>query len=90
MTQTGTKYPLFVYTKLHSSYLRGCILHFKSTYEWHLNDLEPGTAYMLRFVVKEASGTTIASIGNETVFDTKPVGCAGDDDKKGGCGCVVN
>ena len=56
-----------------------------SKYEWHVNDLEPGTAYMVRFVSKDTSnGGTIINIGKETVYDTKPIGCAGDADKKGG------
>ena len=45
---------------------------------------------MVRFVTKNTSDGTVTSVVKETVFDTKPIGCAGDDSKKGGCTCVVN
>ena len=45
---------------------------------------------MVRFVIKAdeiVGGATM--VGKVTVFDTKPIGCAGDDEKKGGgCGCM--
>lgn len=37
-------------------------------------DLEPGTAYFVRFVVVESSSGN-RTFGPETVFDTKPIDC---------------
>ena len=38
-----------------------------------LGDLEPGTAYSVRFIVLK-NGTDLV-VGPETVFDTKPINC---------------
>jgi hypothetical protein len=46
----------------------------------NLVDLEPGTPYSIRFVVTSLSGEK--KYGPETVFDTKPIGCAPKKDKK--------
>jgi hypothetical protein len=36
-------------------------------------DLEPGTAYFVRLMVKRVDGSV--EYGKETVFDTKPIDC---------------
>jgi hypothetical protein len=45
----------------------------------NLVDLEPGTPYCVRFVI---SGPNGKKFGPETIFDTKPIGCAPKKEKK--------
>jgi len=58
-------------------------------YEWRLDNLEPGTPYCVRFMIKKEGGEEFGLIGKETVYDTKPIGCS--PEKKGGsaCSCTV-
>ena len=50
-----------------------------------LVNLEPGTPYCVRFAIEGESGTTV---GRETVFDTKPIGC-GPKSKSANRRCIV-
>ena len=40
-----------------------------------LVDLEPGTAYQVRFTLRNAKDDTVIENGPATVYDTKPIDC---------------
>lgn len=40
-----------------------------------LVDLEPGTAYQVRFTLRNADDDSLIENGAETVYDTKPIDC---------------
>lgn len=74
---------LEVQLPVHSISVKDPINSNDSSVTVSLVDLEPGTPYCLRFVIKTGS---IRRIGPETVFDTKPLGCAPEGKKKN---CIV-